>query len=71
MGDKFVAFADKKTAAEYINGYQKENYERITILMPKEKGKALKEYCKSKNIKASAFINQCIDEKLKRMKIEL
>ena len=66
-----MAFADKKSAADYINGYQKENYERITILMPKEKGIALKEYCKSKDIKTSAFINQCIDEKLKRMKIDL
>lgn len=58
-------------AYEYINNYQKENYERITILMPKDKGRALKEYCKSKDIKMSAFINQCIDEKLKRLKIDL
>lgn len=55
----------------YINAYQKENYERITILMPKEKGQALKEYCKSKNLKMSSFIQQCIDEKLKRLKVDL
>ena len=66
-----MAFADKKTASEYVNGYQKDNYERVTILMPKEKGVALKEYCKGKGIKTSAFVNQCIDEKLKRMKVDL
>ena len=64
MGEKFDAYS-------YINQYQKDNYERITILMPKEKGQALKEYCKSKNVKASAFINQCIDEKMKRLKVDL
>ena len=64
QGKKFDAFG-------YINEYQKEKYERVTILMPKEKGKALKAYCESKGIKTSAFVNQCIDEKLKRMKIEL
>ena len=56
---------------DYANEYQKENYERVVVLLPKAKGKALKEYCKSKGIKTSAFINQCIDEKLKRMKVEL
>ena len=66
-----MAYADKKTAAEYVNGYQKENYERITILMPKEKGKALKEYCKSKGTTTSAFISLCIDEKMKRLKVDL
>lgn len=66
-----MAFADKKSAAEYVNGYQKTNYERITILMPKEKGLALKDYCKSKNISLSSFIQQCIDEKLKRLKVDL
>ena len=66
-----MAFADKKTAAEYVNGYQKANYERITILMPKDKGMSLKNYCKSKDISLSSFIQQCIDEKLKRLKVDL
>ena len=60
-----------KVDFDYINTYQKENYERITILMPKERGLALKEYCKSKNLKMSSFIQQCIDEKLKRLKVDL
>lgn len=64
MGKKFDSYS-------YINQYQKENYERITILMPKEKGQALKEFCKSKDVKVSAFINQCIDEKMKRLKVDL
>ncbi len=60
-----------KVDFNYINAYQKENYERVTFLMPKEKGKALKEYCKSKGIKVSAFVNQCVDEKMKRLKVDL
>ena len=66
-----MAFADKQAAFAYTNQYQKEKYERVTVLLEKNKGKALKEYCKQKGISASAFMEQCLDEKLKRMKIEL
>lgn len=62
---------EKFSAYSYINQYQKDNYERITILMPKQKGQALKEYCKSKKLKMSSFIQQCIDEKMKRLKVDL
>ncbi len=37
-----MAFADKKAAFAYVNEYQKEKYDRITIMA--EKGK--KEKCK-------------------------
>lgn len=66
-----MAYADKQAAFAYNNEYQKENYERVTILMPKEKGKAFKSFCKERKISTSEFVNQCIDEKLKRLKIEL
>lgn len=66
-----MAFADKQAAFAYNNQYQKEKYERVTVLLEKSKGKALKEFCKNKGVSASAFMEQCLDEKLKRMKIEL
>ena len=66
-----MAYADKQAVFAYNNQYQKKKYERVTVLMPKEKGQALKAYCESKGIKTSAFVNQCIDEKLKRLKVDL
>lgn len=66
-----MAFADKQAAFAYNNQYQKEKYERVTVLLEKNKGKALKSYCKEKGVSASAFMEQCLDEKLKRLKIEL
>lgn len=57
----------------YTNEYQKTNYDRITILRKKGDKQKLKEIALEKyNIKSiGEFINLCIDEKLKRMKIEL
>lgn len=66
-----MAYANKQAAFAYNNEYQKEKYERVTVLLKKEKGKALKAYCKEKGVSASAFMEQCLDEKLKRLKIEL
>lgn len=61
----------KKAAYDYINQYQKEKYDRITILRPAgEKGK-IDAIAKERKLSTTQFINQCIDEKLKRMKIEL
>lgn len=62
----------KKAVYEYINQYQKENYDRITILRPSGDKEKLVEIAKSKGYRTvTEFINSCIDEKLKRMKIEL
>lgn len=62
----------KKAAYEYINQYQKENYDRITILRPSGDKEKLVEISKAKGYRTvTEFINSCIDEKLKRMKIEL
>ena len=36
-GGESVAFADKKAAFAYVNEYQKEKYDRITVMA--EKGK--------------------------------
>ena len=34
-----MAFANKQAAFAYNNEYQKEKYERVTVLLKKEKGK--------------------------------
>ena len=62
--------ADKKAAYDYINQYQKEKYDRITILRKAGEKERLTQLAKEKGYRTvTEFINSCIDEKLKRMKI--
>lgn len=63
-----MAFADKKEAFKYINQYQKEKYDRITILRPAGDKATIEAIAKERGLSTSQFINQCIDEKIKRMK---
>lgn len=63
-----MAFADKKEAFRYINQYQKEKYDRITILRPAGDKAIIEAIAKERGMSTSQFINQCIDEKIKRMK---
>ena len=58
----------KKAAFEYVNKYQKEKYDILRKSGEKAKIDAL---AKEKGMSTTQFINSCIDEKLKRMKIEL
>ena len=59
----------KKAAFNYINNYQKEKYDRITIIRPKGEKDKLTELAKEKGYKnLTDFINTCIDEKINRIK---
>lgn len=63
---------NKKAAYDYINKYQKEKYDRITILRKVGEKEKLVNIATEKGYRTvTEFINTCIDEKLKRMKIEL
>lgn len=66
-----MAFSDKQAAFKYINEYQKQKYDRITILRKSGEKKQLEEIAKSKGLSVTQFINACIDEKLKRSGITL
>ena len=61
----------KKAAYDYINQYQKEKYDRITILRTSGDKAKIDAIAKEKRLSTTQFINQCIDEKLKRMKVDL
>lgn len=61
----------KKAAYDYINQYQKEKYDRITILRKAGDKKKIEAIAKERGLSTTQFINQCIEEKIKRMKIEL
>lgn len=55
----------KKDAYDYINRYQKENYDRITILRKSGEKERLTQIAKSNGYKTlTEFINACIDEKI-------
>ena len=67
-----MAFADKQAAYKYVNEYQKTKYDRITIMRNNGDKEKLNQIAKEKGYRSlNEFINSCIDEKLKRMKIEL
>ena len=60
---------NKKAAYDYINSYQKEKYDRITILRKSGEKEKLQAIAKEKGFSSlGAFINACIDEKINRMK---
>ena len=60
----------KKAAYDYINQYQKEKYDRITILRRAGEKERLAKLAEEKGYRTvTEFINSCIDEKLKRMKV--
>lgn len=61
----------KKAAYKYVNNYQKEKYDRITILRKAGEKKQIDALAKERGMSTTQFINSCIDEKLKRMKIKL
>lgn len=63
-----MAFTDKKEAYRYVNNYQKENYDRITVMAAKGKKEEYKAAAKLKGLTLSAFIMECVDEKIKEMK---
>ena len=59
----------KKAAYDYINDYQKKNYDRITILRKFGEKEKLTKIAKEKGYNSlTDFINTCIDEKIKRIK---
>ena len=63
-----MAFVDKKAAFDYINAYQKEKYDRITVMADKGKKAEYQAAAKLKGLSLSAFITECVDEKIKEMK---
>ncbi len=63
-----MAFTNKKAAFDYVNAYQKEKYDRITVMAQKGKKAEYQAAAKLKGISLSAFIMECVDEKIQEMK---
>lgn len=63
-----MAFKDKEKGFDYINNYQKENYDRITVMAAKGKKEEYKAAAKLKGVSLSAFVMECVDNEIERMK---
>lgn len=63
-----MAFKDKEKSLSYIAQYQKDNYDRITVMAPKGKKDEFRKAAEFKNMKLSAFVLDCVEKEMERMK---
>ena len=63
-----MAFKEKDKELTYIAQYQKDNYDRITVMAPKGTKADVKRAAELKGAKMSAFVLECIQKELERMK---
>nr|DAG63245.1 MAG TPA: hypothetical protein [Caudoviricetes sp.] len=63
-----MAFKDREKELSYIAQYQKEKYDRITVMAPKGTKEEVKKAAELKGIKMSAFVLECIQKEIERMK---
>lgn len=59
-----MAFKDKAQGFEYMNRYNRENYDRVTVMLPKGAKVALQEAARSAGVSVGEFIRQAIAEKM-------
>lgn len=63
-----MAFKEKDKELSYIAKYQKDNYDRITVMADKGKKAEYQAAAKIKGMSLSAFVMACVDEKIEKMK---
>ena len=63
-----MAFKDKGKELSYIAQYQKDNYDRITVMAPKGTKDQIKSAADLKSVSVSAFVLECVQKELERMK---
>lgn len=63
-----MAFKEKDKELSYIAKYQKDNYDRITVMADKGKKAEYQAAAKIKGMSLSTFVMACVDEKLEKMK---
>lgn len=62
-----MAFKEREKELSYIAQYQKENYDRITVMSPKGTKEKVKAAATLKGMSASEFVLECINKELKEM----
>lgn len=63
-----MAFTDKQAAFNYVNQYQKEKYDRITVMAKKGKKAEYQAAAKLKGMSLSEFVQDCVEKEIARMK---
>lgn len=63
-----MAFKDREKELSYIAQYQKDNYDRITVMAPKGTKDQIKKAAELKGMKISGFVLDCVQKELERMK---
>ncbi len=63
-----MAFKDREKELSYIAQYQKDKYDRITVMAPKGTKEDVRKAAELKGVKMSAFVLDCILKELERMK---
>ena len=61
VGEEFMA-----ARTEYKNQWQKENTDRVNLVMPKGKKERVQEHARSRGESLSGYINRVIDEAMER-----
>ena len=65
-----MARKEAKETYDYNNVFNKNNYDRISLMLPKGSKTILKDAAASKGIKVNALIRQAIDRELDRIGAE-
>lgn len=63
-----MAFKEKDKELSYIAQYQKDNYDRITVMAPKGTKEEIKKAAELKGMKISGFVLDAVQKELLRMK---
>lgn len=63
-----MAFKDREKELSYIAQYQKDKYDRITVMAPKGTKEDVRRAAELKGVKMSAFVLDCVLKELERMK---
>lgn len=63
-----MAYSNKQAAFDYVNQYQKEKYDRITVMADKGKKSEWQAAAKLTGQSLSAFVMACVDEKIENMR---
>ena len=58
-----MAYKDRQAAFAYINDYQRQTYDRITILVKKGEKEKIKALASRYNMSLSEFIVDCIERR--------
>lgn len=60
-----MAYKDKAQMIEKVNAYNQENYDRVTIMLPKGEREKLKAYCTAHGESMNAYLLRLIHADMK------